>query len=145
MSEYNMTRLSNKQDLLGVHIKSLNDINELLMQMIIEGDMHIDVMEAVQDICKEVQECAKRIKDASEDISSYAFLAAIELKNQDNAKKAETITLKSTLDSWDAAEAANAAAEAEKIAPVVDNVEEAVGNGQYLPIIRDVAGVHQAG
>ena len=124
MSEYNMTRLSNKQDLLGVHIKSLNDINELLMQMIIEGDMHIDVMEAVQDICKEVQECAKRIKDASEDISSYAFLAAIELKNQDNAKKAETITLKSTLDSWDAAEAANAAAEAEKIAPVVDNVED---------------------
>ena len=129
MSEYNMTRLSNKQDLLGVHIKSLNDINELLMQMIIEGDMHIDVMEAVQDICKEVQECAKRIKDASEDISSYAFLAAIELKNQDNVKKAETITLKSTLDSWDATKAANAAAETGNIVPVVDNVEEAVGNG----------------
>lgn len=124
MSEYNMTRLSNKQDLLGVHIKSLNDINELLMQMIIEGDMHIDVMEAVQDICKEVQECAKRIKDASEDISSYAFLAAIELKNQDNVKKAETITLKSTLDSWDAAKAANAAAETGTILPVVDNVED---------------------
>lgn len=124
MSEYNMTRLSNKQDLLGVHIKSLNDINELLMQMIIEGDMHIDVMEAVQDICKEVQECAKRIKDASEDISSYAFLAAIELKNQDNIKKAETITLKSTLDSWDAAKAANAAAEAGTILPVVDNIED---------------------
>lgn len=124
MSEYNMTRLSNKQDLLGVHIKSLNDINELLMQMIIEGDMHIDVMEAVQDICKEVQECAKRIKDASEDISSYAFLAAIELKNQDNVKKAETITLKSTLDSWDATKAANAAAETGNIVPVVDNVED---------------------
>lgn len=124
MSEYNMTRLSNKQDLLGVHIKSLNDINELLMQMIIEGDMHIDVMEAVQDICKEVQECAKRIKDASEDISSYAFLAAIELKNQDNVKKAETITLESTLDSWDAAKAANAIAEAGTIVPVVDNVED---------------------
>ena len=124
MSEYNMTRLSNKQDLLGVHIKSLNDINELLMQMIIEGDMHIDVMEAVQDICKEVQECAKRIKDASEDISSYAFLAAIEHKNQDNVKKAETITLKSTLDSWDAAKAANAAAETRNIVPVVDNVED---------------------
>ena len=44
-------------------------------------------------------------------------------------KANEAKTLKATLDSWDATKVANAAAEAGTIVPVVDNVEEAVGNG----------------
>ena len=38
MSKYNMTQLSNKQELLDIHIKSLKKMNNLLVQIIIEGD-----------------------------------------------------------------------------------------------------------
>lgn len=122
MIKHSMTQLSNKQNMLAIHIKGLIDFNELLLNMINGGDMDMDTMDAIQDICKEIQECAMRIKDASSDISSYAFNSGIELENLEKAQ--ETKTLKSTLDSWDAAKAANAIAEAGSILPVVDNVED---------------------
>ena len=127
MIKHSMTQLSNKQNMLAIHIKGLIDLNELLLDMINGGDMDMDTMDAIQDICKEIQECAMRIKDGSSAISSYAFYAGIELENLEKAQ--ETKTLKCTLDSWDAAKAVNAAAETGTIVPVVDNVEEAVGNG----------------
>lgn len=122
MIKHSMTQLSNKQNMLAIHIKGLIDFNELLLDMINGGDMDMDTMDAIQDICEEIQGCAMRIKDGSSAISSYAFQSGIELKNLEKAN--ETKTLKSTLNSWDATKAANADAEAEKIAPIVDNVEE---------------------
>ena len=127
MSEYNMTQLSMKQNLLETHIKSLKRLNNLLVNMIVNNDMDMDIMNTIQDICKEIQECATRIKDAGGSVSNYAFFAGLELKKEKQVK--ETKTLKPTLDSWDATKAANAAAETGNILPVVDNVEEAVGNG----------------
>ena len=127
MSEYNMTQLSMKQNLLETHIKSLKRLNNLLVDMIVNNDMDMDIMNTIQDICKEIQECATRIKDAGGSVSNYAFFAGLELKKEKQVN--ETKTLKSTLDSWDAAKVANAAAETGNIVPVVDNVEEAVGNG----------------
>ena len=127
MSEYNMTQLSMKQNLLETHIKSLKRLNNLLVDMIVNNDMDMDIMNTIQDICKEIQECATRIKDAGGSVSNYAFFAGLELKKEKQVK--ETKTLKSTLDSWDAAKVANAAAETGNIVPVVDNVEEAVENG----------------
>ena len=122
MIKHSMTQLSNKQNMLAIHIKGLIDFNELLLDMINGGDMDMDTMDAIQDICKEIQECAMRIKDGSSDIRSYAFNSGIELETSEKAQ--ETKTLKSTLDSWDATKAANAIAEAGSILPVVDNVED---------------------
>lgn len=123
MSEYNMTQLSMKQNLLETHIKSLKRLNNLLVDMIVNNDMDMDIMNTIQDICKEIQECATRIKDAGGSVSNYAFFAGLELKKEKQVNEAKT--LKTTLDSWDAA---NAAAEAGTIVPVVDN-GEAVENG----------------
>ena len=122
MIKHSMTQLSNKQNMLAIHIKGLINFNELLLDMINGGDMDMDTMDAIQDICEEMEECAQRIKDGCASISNYAFGAGQELKKQDDVK--ETKTLKSTLDSWDAAKAANAIAEAGSILPVVDNVED---------------------
>ena len=122
MIKHSMTQLSNKQNMLAIHIKGLIDFNELLLNMINGGDMDPDTMDAIQDICEEIQGCAMRIKDGSSAISSYAFQSGLELENLEKAQ--ETKTLKSTLDSWDAAKAANAIAEAGSILPVVDNVED---------------------
>ena len=122
MIEHSMTQLSNKQNMLAIHIKGLIDFNELLLDMINGGDMDMDTMDAIQDICKEIQECAMRIKDGSSAIGSYAFQSGIELATSEKAQ--ETKTLKSTLDSWDATKTANAAAETGNIVPVVDNVED---------------------
>ena len=122
MIKHSMTQLSNKQNMLAIHIKGLINFNELLLDMINGGDMDMDTMDAIQDICKEIQECAMRIKDGSSVISSYAFQSGLELENLEKAQ--ETKTLKSTLDSWDAAKEANAVAEAGTIVPVVDNVED---------------------
>lgn len=127
MSEYNMTQLSMKQNLLETHIKSLKRLNNLLVDMIVNNDMDMDIMNTIQDICKEIQECATRIKDAGGSVSNYAFFAGLELKKEKQANEAKT--LKVTLDTLDATKAANAAAETGNIVPVVDNVEEAVGNG----------------
>ena len=123
MSEYNMTQLSMKQNLLETHIKSLKRLNNLLVDMIVNNDMDMDIMNTIQDICKEIQECATRIKDAGGNVSNYAFFAGLELKKEKQVKEAKT--LKPTLNSWDAA---NAAAEAGTIVPVVDN-GEVKGNG----------------
>lgn len=122
MIKHSMTQLSNKQNMMAIHIKGLINLNELLLDMINGGDMDMDTMDAIQDICEEIQGCAMRIKDGSSSISNYAFGAGQELKKQDDVK--ETKTLKSTLDSWDATKAANAIAEAGSILPVVDNVED---------------------
>ena len=122
MIKHSMTQLSNKQNMMAIHIKGLIDLNELLLDMINGGDMDMDTMDAIQDICEEIQGWAMRIKDGSSSISNYAFGAGQELKKQDDVK--ETKTLKSTLDSWDTTKAANAAAETGNIVPVVDNVED---------------------
>ena len=122
MIKHSMTQLSNKQNMLAIHIKGLINFNELLLDMINGGDMDMDTMEAIQVICKEIQGCAMRINDGSSTISNYAFSSGIELATSEKAQ--ETKTLKSTLDSWDATKAANAAAEAGNIVPVVDNVED---------------------
>lgn len=126
MSEYNMTQLSMKQNLLETHIKSLKRLNNLLVDMIVNNDMDMDIMNTIQDICKEIQECATRIKDAGGSVSNYAFFAGLELKKEKQVK--ETKTLKVTLDTLDATKAANAAAETGNILPVVDN-GEVKGNG----------------
>ena len=122
MIKHSMTQLANKQNMLAIHIKGLIDFNELLLDMINGGDMDMDTMDAIQDICNEIQECAMRIKDGSSDIRSYAFNSGIELETLEKANEAKT--LKATLDSWDATKAANAAAETGTIVPVVDNVED---------------------
>ena len=122
MIKHSMTQLANKQNMLAIHIKGLINFNELLLDMINGGDMDMDTMDAIQDICEEIQGCAMRIKDGSSAISSYASQSGIELENLEKAQ--ETKTLKSTLDTWDATKAANAIAEAGSILPVVDNVED---------------------
>ena len=122
MSEYNMTQLSMKQNLLETHIKSLKRLNNLLVNMIVNNDMDMDIMNTIQDICKEIQECATRIKDAGGSVSNYAFFAGLELKKEKQVM--ETKTLSGDLDSLDNAKAANAAALAEGKLPVINNVED---------------------
>ena len=123
--EHTLAQLSNKQNLLEIKIKNLNDINKLLLEMIVDARyINTDSMTAIQDICKEIKKCAASIQEASDEIGEYAAHASLELKNLIKANEAKT--LKPTLNSWDAA---NAAAEAGTIVPVVDNVEEAVENG----------------
>ena len=81
MSKYNMTQLSNKQELLDIHIKSLKKMNNLLVQIIIEGDANDeDAMAAIKDTCKDIKDCAKRIEDASCDISNYIIFNGVELE-----------------------------------------------------------------
>lgn len=80
MSKYNMTQISNKQELLDIHIKSLKKMNNLLVQIIIEGDADDEyVMAAIKDICKDIKDCAKRIGDTSCDISNYIIFNGVEL------------------------------------------------------------------
>lgn len=123
--EHTLAQLSNKQNLLEIKIKNLNDINKLLLEMIVDASyINTDSMTAIQDICKEIKKCAASIQDAGDEIGEYAAHASLELKELIKANEAKT--LKPTLNSWDAA---NAAAEAGTIVPVVDNVEEAVENG----------------
>ena len=123
--EHTLAQLSNKQNLLEIKIKNLNDINKLLLEMIVDARyINTDTMAAIQDICKEIKKCAASIQEASDEIGEYAAHASLELKELIKANEAKT--LKPTLNSWDAA---NAAAEAGNIVPVVDNVEEAVENG----------------
>ena len=120
---YSMTQLSNKQNLLDIQIKSLNDMNKLLLEIIVDTSyINTDSMNSIKDICDEIKKCAIGIQDASDKISNYATLADVELKELIKAN--ETKTLKSTLDTWDATKAANAIAEAGSILPVVDNVED---------------------
>ena len=126
--EHTLAQLSNKQNLLEIKIKNLNDINKLLLEMIVDARyINTDSMTAIQDICKEIKKCAASIQEASDEIGEYAAHASLELKEFIKANEAKT--LKVTLDTWDATKVANAAAEAVNIVPVVDNVEEAVGNG----------------
>ena len=126
--EHTLAQLSNKQNLLEIKIKNLNDINKLLLEMIVDARyINTDSMTAIQDICKEINKCAASIQEASDEIGEYAAHASLELKEFIKANEAKT--LKATLDSWDATKVANAAAETGNIVPVVDNVEEAVGNG----------------
>ena len=123
--DHTLAQLSNKQNLLEIKIKNLNDINKLLLEMIVDARyINTDTMTAIQDICKEIKKCAASIQEASDEIGEYAAHASLELKELIKANEAKT--LKPTLISWDAA---NAAAEAGTIVPVVDNVEEAVENG----------------
>ena len=120
---YSMTQLSNKQNLLDIQIKSLNDMNKLLLEIIVDTSyINTDSMNSIKDICDEIKKCAIDIQAASDKISNYATLADVELKEL--IKVNETKTLKSTLDTWDATKAANAIAEAGSILPVVDNVED---------------------
>ena len=120
---YSMTQLSNKQNLLDIQIKSLNDMNKLLLEIIVDTSyINTDSMNSIKDICDEIKKCAIDLQAASDKISNYATLADVELKELIKAN--ETKTLKSTLDTWDATKAANAIAEAGSILPVVDNVED---------------------
>lgn len=126
--EHTLAQLSNKQNLLEIKIKNLNDINKLLLEMIVDARyINTDTMTAIQDICKEIKKCAASIQEASDEIGEYAAHANLELKEL--IKASETKTLKVTLDTLDATKVANAAAEAGTIVPVVNNVEEAVENG----------------
>lgn len=126
--EHTLAQLSNKQNLLEIKIKNLNDINKLLLEMIVDARyINTDTMTAIQDICKEIKKCAASIQEASDEIGEYAAHANLELKEL--IKASETKTLKVTMDTLDATKAANAAAETGNILPVVDNVEGAVGNG----------------
>ena len=126
--DHTLAQLSNKQNLLEIKIKNLNDINKLLLEMIVDARyINTDSMTAIQDICKEIKKCAASIQEASDEIGEYAAHANLELKEL--IKASETKTLKVTLDTLDATKAANAAAETGNILPVVDNVEGAVGNG----------------
>ena len=121
--EHTLAQLSNKQNLLEIKIKNLNDINKLLLEMIVDARyINTDSMTAIQDICKEIKKCAASIQEASDEIGEYAAHASLELKEFIKANEAKT--LKPTLNSWDAAKAANAAAETGNILPVVDNVED---------------------
>ena len=90
MSEYNMTQLSMKQNLLETHIKSLKRLNNLLVDMIVNNDMDMDIMNTIQDICKEIQECATRIKDAGGSVSNSAFFAGLALTKEKQVKQARS-------------------------------------------------------
>lgn len=126
--DHTLAQLSNKQNLLEIKIKNLNDINKLLLEMIVDARyINTDSMTAIQDICKEIKKCAASIQEASDEIGEYAAHANLELKEL--IKASETKTLKVTLDTLDATKAANAVAETGNSLPVVDNVEEAVVNG----------------
>ena len=83
MIKHSMTQLSNKHDILNVNIKTLNDLDGLLLHIILEGDMDDDTLDAIQNICEEMEECAQRIKDGCSSTSNYAFGAGQELKKQD--------------------------------------------------------------
>ena len=83
MIKHSMMQMSNKHDILNVSIKTLNDLDGLLLHIILEGDMDADTMDAIQEICEEIEECAQRIKDGCASISNYAFGAGQELKKQD--------------------------------------------------------------
>ena len=121
--EHTLAQLSNKQNLLEIKIKNLNDINKLLLEMIVDARyINTDTMTAIQDICKEIKKCAASIQEASDEIGEYAAHASLQLKEFIKANEAKT--LKSTLDSWDTTKVANAAAEAGSIMPVVDNAED---------------------
>lgn len=125
--DHTLAQLSNKQNLLEIKIKNLNDINKLLLEMIVDARyINTDTMTAIQDICKEIKKCAASIQEASDEIGEYAAHANLELKEL--IKASETKTLKVTLDTLDATKAANAAAETGNILPVVDN-GEVKGNG----------------
>lgn len=121
MGEYSITQLSMKQSLLETQVERLEKLNKYLAEMCII-DIDEAVMNAIQDICSDIAECAADIKDAGESIGSYAFLAGQELKEQE--KVAQTKTLKSTLDAWDKSREANAAALAEGKLPVINDVED---------------------
>lgn len=121
--EHTLAQLSNKQNLLEIKIKNLNDINKLLLEMIVDARyINTDSMTAIQDICKEIKKCAASIQEASDEIGEYAAHASLELKEFIKANEAKN--LKVTLDTLDATKAANAAAETGSILPVVDNVED---------------------
>ena len=83
MIKHSMMQMSNKHDILNVGIKTLNDLDGLLLHIILEGDMDDDTLDAIQNICEEMEECAQRIKDGCSSISNYAFGAGQELKKQD--------------------------------------------------------------
>lgn len=120
--EHTLAQLSNKQNLLEIKIKNLNDINKLLLEIIVDTSyINTDSMNSIQDICKEIKKCAASIQEASDEIGEYAAHASLELKELIKANEAKT--LKVTLDTLDATKAANAAADAGSIVPVVDNVE----------------------
>lgn len=121
MGEYSITQLSMKQSLLEPQVERLEKLNKYLAEMCII-DIDEAVMNAIQDICSDIAECAVDIKDAGESIGSYAFLAGQELKEQE--KVAQTKTLKSTLDAWDKSREANAGALAEGKLPVINDVED---------------------
>lgn len=121
MGEYSITQLSMKQSLLETQVERLEKLNKYLAEMCII-DIDEAVMNAIQDICSDIAECAADIKDAGESIGSYAFLAGQELKEQE--KVAQTKTLKSTLDAWDKSREANAGALAEGKLPVINDVED---------------------
>ena len=89
MIKHSMTQISNKHDILNVNIKTLNDLDGLLLHIILEGDMDDDTMDAIQNICEEMEERAQRIKDGCSSISNYAFGAGQELKKQDVADNGE--------------------------------------------------------
>lgn len=121
MEQYSMTQLSMKQCLIETHIKRMKKLNHLLAEMVV-NEMDKAVMNAIQDICSDIAECAADIKDAGESIGSYAFLAGQELKEQE--KVAQTKTLKSTLYAWDKSREANAGALVEGKLPVINDVED---------------------
>ena len=76
-----MTQLSNKQNLLDIQIKSLNDMNKLLLEIIVDTSyINTDSMNSIKDICDEIKKCAIDIQAASDKISNYATLADVELK-----------------------------------------------------------------
>ena len=81
--EHTLAQLSNKQNLLEIKIKNLNDINKLLLEINVDTSyINTDSKNSIQDICKEIQECATRIKDAGGSVSNYAFFAGLELKKE---------------------------------------------------------------
>lgn len=82
MSDYSMTQLSAKQSLLDIQIKRMKKLNYLLAEMVF-NEMNIDVLNAIQDVCNEIENCASDIKIASDSIGSYAFMAKQELKEQE--------------------------------------------------------------
>lgn len=121
MGEYSMTQLSMKQCLIETHIKRMKKLNHLLAEMVV-NDMDKAVMNAIQDICSNIAECAADIKNAGESISSYAFMAGQELKKEEQVKNTKTLNV--TLDAWDKSREDNAAALAEGKLPVINNVDD---------------------
>lgn len=100
MCDYSMTQLSAKQSLLDIQIKRMKKLNYLLAEMIVL-DMDVSIMKSIQDICKDIEKCANDIKNASENIDSYAFMAGQKLKGQESVF--DTKNLKVMLDSIDEA------------------------------------------